>query len=160
MTETYVLLDKGTIDPDNIHEDHYVTYTTPSPQDKDWSLTFTEASSPPGKYYYAVWRYINDETAREEYPIFNRLASARNWAPVESRPIPKPKCPHTSTSMIGHSAITRAPVYRCDKCHTLVMRNREPIASGHYVVTAAPMISDLQRRETERLMNILRGKKP
>lgn len=115
MTDTYTFLDKGTIsNPSSIHENHYVTYTTPSPEDKDWSLTFTEASSPTGAdhkplYYYAVWRFIDDTHAQQDYPIFRALAMSRNWAPVESRPItptPDPECRHrrgriTSVGPVG-----------------------------------------------------------
>lgn len=156
MTETYILLNKGRVDPNNFFENDYVTYTTPSPEDKDWSLTFREASSPRTPihpslphsssqsrplYYYAVWRYINDEQAREDYPIFNRLASARNWAPIESRPIPapaEPPCPHSRTTIIGQSSTSRRLIYRCLKCNALLFQDGSPIEPGVYSITHAP----------------------
>jgi hypothetical protein len=119
MTDTYILLDKGTIsNPPSIYEDHYVTYTTPSPQDKDWSLTFTEASSPPHQYYYAVWRFIDDEEAKKEYPLFRKLAMERNWAPVESRPIRHRHDSHRSSKRLGETQIEGVfyPVYLCEQC--------------------------------------------
>ncbi|WNO27766.1 hypothetical protein SEA_HUWBERT_13 [Microbacterium phage Huwbert] len=162
MTETYTLLNKGRIDQDNIHEDDYVTYTTPSPEDKDWSLVFYAHQYPhrdAPSHYFRCWKFVDDKVAQEEYPIFRRLAMKRNWEPMdEIPPIPEPPCPHSSTSMIGHSAITRKPVFRCNKCQVLVLHDRMPIPSGHYTVTNADEVRRLLGDEAERNLKMFQDR--
>lgn len=82
MTETYILTEK-IVGHTSITQTpiRYVTYTTPSPQDKDWSLDLQVDRH---GLVHPLYSYINDDIARQEYPIFNELASARNWAPAES----------------------------------------------------------------------------
>lgn len=154
MSKTYHLLDKGRIDPDNIHEDNYVTYMEPSMDDENWSLTFTEASSPKG-YYYAVWRFIDDECAREEYPIFRTLAMARNWAPIESRPITKQPCAHTQSSpkALGETQLEGIyyRVYLCADCDRVYLggtTGEAKFASRGSVIDRVQMLNDWHRQGT------------
>lgn len=127
MTLTLTLLDKGKVAQpplNNAHERSYVTYTTPSTHDRDWSLTFTEASSPPNRYYYAVWRFLDDDTAKDEYPIFRQLAMSYNWAPIESRPIrPHIGCNHPISKPLGETQIDGAfyPVFLCSECNRVYL---------------------------------------
>ena len=95
MTETYFLTEKL------VGETYfsktpirYVTYTTPSPQDKDWKLCFYAIPAPAPTHYYRTWRFIDDEIAKQEYPIFRELAMKRNWEPVDEVPDPIPTCRH------------------------------------------------------------------
>lgn len=113
MTETYVLTEKIVGETYFSKQPiRYVTYTTPSPQDKDWSLTLQIDKH---GLVHPTYTYINDDVAKQEYPIFNRLASARNWAPAE--PL---SCTHTNTRIVGLSAITKRLAYRCEDCGRIV----------------------------------------
>jgi hypothetical protein len=141
MTETYTFLNKGRIDPDNFFENDYVTYTTPSREDKDWELVFYPHQYPHRDrptHYFRCWKFIDDETAREEYPIFRALAMKRNWEPMdEIPPASDDPCPHTTTTLMGHSSITRQPVYKCTQCHRMVFHDRRPVTPGVYEITRA-----------------------
>jgi hypothetical protein len=162
MTETYTLLDKGTIARPPLSdrcEQHYVTYTTPSPEDKAWDLYFAEASSPKG-YYYALWRMHMPMEEKLNYPIFFKLATEYNWKPVESRPVPAPKCSHEMLTFVGFSNIERRRIYRCGDCQVLTYGNGSSINTGRYTVTNAEEVNRLRNDETERLVKLFLGRKP
>lgn len=113
MTLTLTFLDKGKIGPPDSQEENYVTYTTPSKEDREWSLSINVTSH---NQVYVSWIFVDDETAREEYPIFREIAMRRNWAPMENLENVssyKRPCPHLNTKLIG---IDRNFNYAIDRC--------------------------------------------
>ncbi|MEG2887291.1 MAG: hypothetical protein RR853_09220 [Aurantimicrobium sp.] len=163
MTETYTFLDKGKVAKPPLndqYEQSYVTYSTPSPEDKGWSLYFAETNPP--THYFAIWQFLRLTAAEQkaEYPIFHRLAMEYNWKPLESRPVPKPKCLHTNNTRVGFSKSRQSGVYRCNQCGIYMTYDKTPIPPGKYTVTSAAEIHRLRADEMRRLSNLFLGRKP
>lgn len=68
---------------------YYVGYNEPSREDEAWSLLVVPVNLSEQALYNAepthlqmVWKYILDDQAKVDYPLFNELAAEYNWRPL------------------------------------------------------------------------------
>ena len=106
---------------------HYVSYTTPSPEDRNWSLTFYAHQFPhrdKPTHYFRCYEFIDDDQAKQDYPLFRELAMERNWGPMpeipEPDPEPSPPCDHSHVRYVKLSSITKKLAYHCHDCGEMV----------------------------------------